>query len=457
MTLQAAVRPRIESVDLLRGFVMVIMALDHTRDYFGQPGMSPTNLAQATAALFFTRWITNICAPVFFLLTGTGAGLALGKKTKSELSRFLLTRGLWLIFLEIVVLRCFALQFNFDFHVTLLVVIWALGWAMITLAALLNLPLSVITAFSVGHDCDPQPARSDSTGCSRKGSSLGFDSSLARLSVAGTGPHRLRRLSVDPVGGRHRSRFQSMAHLFLAGGPASDIPSAPGVGDVCSVCGPTMDELLRRPFSLVAPKVRTLHGAVFSQYSEVSTVAVVSSDDVGTGDAAAVGVRTLAIGCAPPSARLWPCTAFLLFSASRPHTLTSGGRLLPSLRPCLLDVPVARCREISRHAAAGLGIRPAHDLRALDTGRDRVVSRVPPVCRAEAAPPRRMAELFLNNLLDADALFVMAQPVIFVSKALPNCAQERQILILLFDPRGRKEVEDVLMILRANRVPPPSS
>jgi hypothetical protein len=94
MTLQAAVRPRIESVDLLRGFVMVIMALDHTRDYFGQPGISPTNLAQATAALFFTRWITNICAPVFFLLTGTGAGLALGKKTKSELSRFLLTRGL---------------------------------------------------------------------------------------------------------------------------------------------------------------------------------------------------------------------------------------------------------------------------------------------------------------------------------------------------------------------------
>jgi uncharacterized membrane protein len=149
MTLQAAVRPRIESVDLLRGFVMVIMALDHTRDYFGQPGISPTNLAQATAPLFFTRWITNICAPVFFLLTGTGAGLALGKKTKSELSRFLLTRGLWLIFLEIVVLRCFALQFNFDFHVTLLVVIWALGWAMITLAALLNLPLSVITAFSV--------------------------------------------------------------------------------------------------------------------------------------------------------------------------------------------------------------------------------------------------------------------------------------------------------------------
>jgi len=149
MTLPAPARPRIESVDLLRGLVMVIMALDHTRDYFGQPLISPTNLAQATAALFFTRWITNICAPVFFLLVGTGAALALGKKTKSQLSRFLWTRGLWLIFLEIVVLRCFAWQFNFDFHLTMLVVIWALGWAMITLAALIYLPVPVITAFSV--------------------------------------------------------------------------------------------------------------------------------------------------------------------------------------------------------------------------------------------------------------------------------------------------------------------
>ena len=149
MALQVSARPRLESIDLLRGFVMVIMALDHTRDYSGHPGISPTNLAQATAGLFFTRWITNICAPVFFLLTGVGAALALGKRTKSELALFLLTRGLWLIFLEIVVLRCFAWQFNFDFHLTLLVVIWALGWAMIALAALVYLPLPLIAAFSV--------------------------------------------------------------------------------------------------------------------------------------------------------------------------------------------------------------------------------------------------------------------------------------------------------------------
>src|SRR3984885_5868188 len=141
-------RARIESIDLLRGVVMIIMALDHTRDYFGMPG-SPTNLATASVALFFTRWITNICAPVFFLLTGTGARLALGRRSKPDLSRFLLTRGLWLIFLDVVLFRCLILQFNFDYHVTIITVLWALGWSMIVLAALIWLPTSVITAFGV--------------------------------------------------------------------------------------------------------------------------------------------------------------------------------------------------------------------------------------------------------------------------------------------------------------------
>ena len=137
---------------------MIIMALDHTRDFFGIPGQSPTDLGNATAALFLTRWITYFCAPVFFLLTGTGAYLSLRRKTPRELSWFLLTRGLWLIFLEVVLLRCFAYQFNADYRVTMLLVLWALGWAMITLAALvrLRLPASVVTAFGVlliaGHN-----------------------------------------------------------------------------------------------------------------------------------------------------------------------------------------------------------------------------------------------------------------------------------------------------------------
>ena len=147
---------RLEAVDFLRGVIMILMALDHTRDFFGIPGQNPTDLASASAALFLTRWITHFCAPVFFLLTGTGAYLSLRRRSRGELSWFLLTRGLWLIFLDLVVARCLAYQFNFDYRVTMLLVLWALGWAMITLAALIRLPASVVTAFGAvliaGHN-----------------------------------------------------------------------------------------------------------------------------------------------------------------------------------------------------------------------------------------------------------------------------------------------------------------
>jgi uncharacterized membrane protein len=149
-------RFRVESVDVVRGVIMVLMALDHTRDFFGQTSFSPTDPTQTTIPLFFTRWVTHFCAPVFFLLTGTGAYLSLRKKTKAELSKFLFSRGLWLIFLEITLFRCLGLQFNFDYHLTLLDVLWALGWAMIVLSALVHLPASVVTAFGVvmiaGHN-----------------------------------------------------------------------------------------------------------------------------------------------------------------------------------------------------------------------------------------------------------------------------------------------------------------
>ncbi len=149
-------RARLESIDVVRGVIMIIMAIDHTRDFFGIPGQNPTDLANTTAALFLTRWITYFCAPVFFLLTGTGSYLSLRRRSKRELSWFLLTRGLWLIFLELVVARCLAYQFNVDYRVTMLLVLWALGWAMIALAALVYLPAPVVTAFGIvliaGHN-----------------------------------------------------------------------------------------------------------------------------------------------------------------------------------------------------------------------------------------------------------------------------------------------------------------
>src|SRR5580704_12187871 len=152
----ATTRVRIEAVDVVRGVIMILMALDHVRDFFGNSGLNPTDPATTTIPLFFTRWVTHFCAPVFFLLTGTGAYLSLRKKSKRELSGFLLTRGLWLIFLELTVTRCLGWQFNFDYHVTLLLVLWALGCAMIVLSGLVYLPASVVTAFGVamiaGHN-----------------------------------------------------------------------------------------------------------------------------------------------------------------------------------------------------------------------------------------------------------------------------------------------------------------
>ena len=128
---------------------MIVMALDHTRDYFGDLAASPTSLATTTAALFTTRWVTNICAPVFFLLTGTGAYLSLRRRGSiGALSRFLVTRGLWMILLELTVARLLW-QFNLDYHVTMLTVLWAFGWSMLVLAALIHLPPRVVAAFGI--------------------------------------------------------------------------------------------------------------------------------------------------------------------------------------------------------------------------------------------------------------------------------------------------------------------
>ena len=136
-------RQRVESVDVVRGVIMIIMALDHTRDFFGNAAANPTDLTKASAGLFLTRWITHFSAPTFFFLSGVGAYLALRRRTKSELSVFLLTRGLWLVFLDAVLFR-FLLQFNVDYHVTILTVLWALGWSMVVLAALVHLPTKAV-------------------------------------------------------------------------------------------------------------------------------------------------------------------------------------------------------------------------------------------------------------------------------------------------------------------------
>jgi uncharacterized membrane protein len=148
---------RIESIDVLRGVVMAIMALDHVRDYFhyGSFFNDPTNLETTTPMLFFTRFITHYCAPVFVFLAGTSAFLYGSKKTKPELFKFLFTRGVWLIVLELVVNN---LIWTFDLSYSFLIfqVIWAIGASMVCLSFLIYLPKKVILIIGIllvfGHN-----------------------------------------------------------------------------------------------------------------------------------------------------------------------------------------------------------------------------------------------------------------------------------------------------------------
>src|SRR4051812_48293872 len=146
---------RIVSIDVLRGIVMVVMALDHVRDYMTHLRFAPEDPSQTYPALFFTRFITHFCAPSFFFLAGTGAFLAARNKSVSKTAKTLWTRGLWLILLEFTVLW-WGWTFTLKPQVPILLVIWALGCSMIFLSALVRLPVKWIAAIGLamifGHN-----------------------------------------------------------------------------------------------------------------------------------------------------------------------------------------------------------------------------------------------------------------------------------------------------------------
>ncbi|GAB2687314.1 heparan-alpha-glucosaminide N-acetyltransferase domain-containing protein [Mucilaginibacter koreensis] len=154
--LATPVKKRIDSIDVLRGLVMVLMALDHTRDFCSRDTFDASNLTQASTPAFLTRFITHFCAACFVFLAGTGAYLLLKRgKTKRQAAEFLISRGLWLILLEFTVLTFgFTLQLPFTFG--FMQVIWAIGVSMIVLAGLVYLPMPVIAAFAfiliAGHN-----------------------------------------------------------------------------------------------------------------------------------------------------------------------------------------------------------------------------------------------------------------------------------------------------------------
>ena len=139
---------RFAAIDLLRGLAMVVMLLDHTRDFFHYGALlyDPTDLTKTNAAVFLTRWITHFCAPVFVFLAGTSIYLQAARGTsKAELAKFLMTRGAWLIFLEFTVVR-FGYLFHLDYSfLGTMQVIWVIGIAMVLMAGLIYLPQTVLT------------------------------------------------------------------------------------------------------------------------------------------------------------------------------------------------------------------------------------------------------------------------------------------------------------------------
>jgi uncharacterized membrane protein len=147
---------RINSIDILRGIVMIVMALDHTRDYFSDFKFDPTDLQHASTEMFLTRWITHFCAPVFIFLSGTSAYLSMRRNgSKSGASRRLFTRGLWLIVLEVTFVRL-GWAFDFNYSLVFLQVIWAIGCSMLALSALIFLPRELILGIGLimifGHN-----------------------------------------------------------------------------------------------------------------------------------------------------------------------------------------------------------------------------------------------------------------------------------------------------------------
>jgi uncharacterized membrane protein len=141
----AGAMPRRRAVDIVRGAAMVVMALDHIRDFLGNAHFDATDLSQTTTPLFLSRWITHFCAPTFFLLSGVSAYLSIqsGRRTVREAARFLLVRGLAIVVLEQTLLRCLGWYFHFDYHYMNAGVLYGLGLSMVLMSLLVRVPPAV--------------------------------------------------------------------------------------------------------------------------------------------------------------------------------------------------------------------------------------------------------------------------------------------------------------------------
>ena len=275
-------RGRLVAIDALRGLVIVLMALDHARDFFHAGAMtsSPTDLTQTTSVLFLTRWVTHLCAPTFALLAGVGAWLRLQRpgETRASLSRYLVSRGLGLVLLELLVMR---LAMNFSWSMAyppLLLVLWMLGLSMIALAALAWLPARVLLWASVvvivGHNGLDGVRAAD----------LGHWAGLWRV---------LHEPGVLPVGGVIAIVGYPVipwVAVMAAGfgmGPLFELPSPlrepppdwRRSAALWGVPGGAVGQRLRRPGTVELAADAHVHRVVVPEHHEVPAVARVPADD----------------------------------------------------------------------------------------------------------------------------------------------------------------------------------
>ncbi len=327
---------------------MIVMVLDHTRDYVHTGGLvaDPTNLATTTPMLFLTRWVTHYCAPIFVFLAGVGAYLQLSRgMTTRDLSRFLVTRGLWLIVLEFTVIRV-TTWFNFDYSLLAnFQVIWTLGVSMVVLAALIHLPLGVIAGIRRGHGRGPQRLRRDPrgivagsriAGAERVGQALDSAASGGRVraGVRRVRARGLRDLSARAVGRCHRARVRVRIAVHARSRTTAGAVASYRSRAHCRVHRHPRHQSLWRPAAVDAAE----HDAVFSvllrQHDEVPGLAAVPADD-DRPRAAGAGLVRVADGH-PVSSRSSRVSA-----ACRCSSICGSGRSR-MVSPCCSAPPPAR-------------------------------------------------------------------------------------------------------------------
>src|SRR5262249_35771511 len=387
---RAAGRVRLGSVDLLRGLVMLLMALDHTRDFFAASGPNPRDIADP--ALFLTRWVTHFCAPTFIFLAGVSAFLY-GERGRriGEVSWFLLTRGLWLILIEFTLMR---LCWTFSIHAGVFVmqVIWVTGASMVVLAALVHLPRWAIAtiglAMIAGHNLlDGIDAEELGQGARALEAAARAGADRDRAAHQAVRALRARAVVGGDGGGLRRG----------AGVQArSGIPSLVLAADrrrrhrwLYRAAG---HQSLRRPGRVERASERSRHGAVVHRLRKVSAFAAVFDDDARARADPARAVRARPWRARRRRHHVRARAVLLLRGARRIHPRACRGVRLDRRGRYRLDVrrvPIAKARE--------LRARPSRRLRRLALRAGRALSALPRLCGAQAPAARMVVELPLRD------------------------------------------------------------